>query len=512
MRKRLGFYFVLLSFLLFPTGIVAANYTWDILPSGGYQAGGGTWGIDSYWSTDGITLVAWPGAGNTATFAGSDGSYSITVNGTQTANGLTFSNSAYTLSGGIISLVGAPVNVAGGVDATISSVISGSSGLTLSGGGTLTLSGSNNYTGVTTISAGTLSVTLVANGGANSSIGASTSLPDNLVINNGTLRYTGAPNITTNRRFTLGTGGGTMDASGTAGYLYFSVNSSVVMSGIGSRTFTLTGSNTSVNNRIGNTIGDDASLNPTYIVKNGPGTWQFTRNNTYTGSTTINEGVLSIGAIANGGVNSRIGKSSSAASNLVLNGGTLRYSGGAVSVNRLFTLGTNGGGLEASGTGILTLNNTGAVAIAGIGARTLTFTGTYTGNNTLASIIANDASANATSVFKSDVGTWVLTANNTYTGVTTIEGGLLGTSILIDGGFPSGIGMTSSAAANLVLNGGGLKYTGSGSDCNRSFTLGISGGTLDASGTGAIHFTNTGAVRFRWSWHTDSYFIRQQHR
>src|SRR5690606_33287738 len=44
------------------------------------------------------------------------------------------------------------------------------------------------------------------------------------------------------------------------------------------------------------------------------------------------------------------------------------------------------------------------------------------------------------------------------------------------------------------ISGGTLKYTGAGHSTNRLFTITPVGATLDASGTGAIQFTNAGAI------------------
>ncbi len=85
---------------------------------------------------------------------------------------------------------------------TGSGKISGPGALQKSNSGTATISTANDYTGVTTISGGTLEATLLANGGAASSIGASTSAAANLVLTGGTLAYTGAA-ITTDRSLTV---------------------------------------------------------------------------------------------------------------------------------------------------------------------------------------------------------------------------------------------------------------------------------------------------------------------
>jgi len=92
--------------------------------------------------------------------------------------------------------------------------ISSTRGLTKLGNNALTLSGDNAYTGVTTVSAGTLSVSSLANAGANSNIGAYPSAgADGLVLGDGgTLQYTGGT-VTVDRGFTLSMASSTIDVS-----------------------------------------------------------------------------------------------------------------------------------------------------------------------------------------------------------------------------------------------------------------------------------------------------------
>jgi trimeric autotransporter adhesin len=65
---------------------------------------------------------------------------------------------------------------------------------------------------------------------------------------------------------------------------------------------------------------------------------------------------------------------------------------------------------------------------------------------------------------------------------------------LADGGTASSIGAASSDAANLEIQGSTLKYVGTGDSTNRLFTIGTGGATIDASGSGAVMFTNVGEI------------------
>ena len=99
---------------------------------------------------------------------------------------------------------------------------------------------------------------------------------------------------------------------------------------------------------------------------------------------------------------------------------------------------------------------------------------------------------------KTGTGTLWLNASNTYGGVTRINAGTLQVTTLANGGSNSSIGSAATAAGNLILNGGTLEYLGSGGSTNRLFSLQASS-TIDASGTGALNFTNASAIGFNSS-------------
>ena len=174
----------------------------------------------------------------------------------------------------------------------------------------------------------------------------------------------------------------------------------------------------------GNFIGGTTGLN-----KQGTNSLSLNGGaNTNTGITTISGGTVIVGALANGGSASDIGASSSNAVNLVLDGGTLRYTNSTVQIDRLFSVTTAGGVIEASGVGPLQFTNTASIAAPGSGTRTVILTGSAATNNTMAVKIV-DSTGGATSLQKGGVGgtggEWDLTGNNTYSGVTTINNGVL---------------------------------------------------------------------------------------
>lgn len=161
---------------------------------------------------------------------------------------------------------------------------------TKAGGGTLILSTSHTYSGITQINAGVLEVTSLSNGGASSTLGASSSAPANLVFNGGVLRYNGSSTGTTNRNFTVTTSGGGIENNSAAVASVLNMTGSLSYSGSGSRNFILGGTNTGENTAnfaIGNSGG------ATTLIKNGTGTWVLANaTNSYTGITTVNAGLL----------------------------------------------------------------------------------------------------------------------------------------------------------------------------------------------------------------------------
>jgi autotransporter-associated beta strand protein len=239
------------------------------------------------------------------------------------------------------------------------------------------------------------------------------------------------------------------------------------------------------------TITDGVFTTPGVVSLTKTGTGTLTLSNaasTYTGVTRISGDTLAVAALANGGSASSIGQSTAAAANLVLDGGTLRYAGPAVTIDRGFTLTELGGRLDARGTGAVVFGGTAGIAMAGSGSRTLWLGGTATSFNGLAAAIG-DPAAGVTSLVKEGAGTWRLLGEpKTYSGSTTINGGTL--MLVTAGVLPTGPGrqnVTMAAGATLDLY--GSSHTINGLDgagtvtttINTTRTLTI--GNADASGT-----------------------------
>lgn len=131
----------------------AATYNW--------VGGSGIWDTASAnWSGAGTVWPAVSTNDDDAAFAGTSGTVTIATGGV-TANDLAFNTTGYTIGGAALTLNGTTtpsITTGSGISATISSVISGSVGLTKQGTGTLTLTGANNYTGDSTVESGTVVV------------------------------------------------------------------------------------------------------------------------------------------------------------------------------------------------------------------------------------------------------------------------------------------------------------------------------------------------------------------
>jgi len=405
------------------------------------------------------------GAGTTSNLTLSGGATAVTYTATGNALGALISTTNIISSGGNITfVVGDSSNAAN--DLTVSSNITNGN-VSKTGAGTLWLSGNSGYTGGTTITNGVLAVSTLGNVGFNSSVGTgNVSLSATAAI----LRYVGAGE--TSNKGIIGTGGSsvnlTIEASGTGD---LKLTSDI--------TFTTAGVARDVNLQ-GNANGEmagritDTGAGVTTVRKLGTGTWIYSGNNTYSGSTIIGTtglldgGTLQIigaGKIGTGSVLIRgsgtlditntsqslgsvtfgDGGANSVSTLLVGTGGNLSFSSaGATITYNGDTLGASGSFI--SGNGVLSMNSSSRVFA-------IFDSGNATSDLTVGiSLIDGGISSSLT---KTRNGTLLLTAANTYTGTTTV-------------------GSTSTG------QGGALRLSGNGTISNNAVT--VYGGTLGIDG------------------------------
>ncbi len=294
----------------------------------------------------------------------------------------------------------------------------GAGGLTKVGTGALTINGTSNYSGTTTISAGSLVM------GANQAIGTG----DLTTVSGGVLAM-GAFNATVNN-------------------VTLADSSTVPLTGTG--TLTVMGTMTVNRNAITPAIAGVGNL----IKQSSQTVTLPNATNSYTGFTQVRNGILSLGSLANAGQNSAIGAPTgdNAAIRLgyTTTTGTLLYTGAAASSDRpIWLTGAAGGGiLDNDGTGELTLS--GHVYGQGAGAKSLTLQGTA-GTLALPNVLAGDITelASTLTLIKAENGVWKVSGNNQFTGGTSINAGTLIAGH--DSAFGSG---------TVTLNGGNLEGDG----------------------------------------------------
>jgi fibronectin-binding autotransporter adhesin len=421
--------------------------------------------------TVGAEALTISGAG--ATGSGATGALE-NVNGISTYGGLitlgadsTISSDANTLNltnPGTITGAGFGLTLTGTGNGSIAGIIGTTSGaLTKTGAGTWILSGANTYGGTTTISGGTLSISNVNNLGTGSSAVALSGAGD--------LSYTGNTASFT-RGFTLGTGGGEIDATNPGQTLTIQTGA---ITGTGNA---LTVGGAGVMTLASNiTTGTGGTL-----TKTGTGIVTLSGANTYTGATTISNGILIVSNIT--GSNNNLGNGSSP---VVLGSATttgiLTYSGTSTTYSNGFTLGGAGGGeIDTFKMGQTLTIQTGNITGTGFA-----LTVGSSGNTTIASNITTGTSG---TLIKTGIGTLTLSGANTYTGLTTILGGTLsvsnftsGGNLGTTGGITFGAGVFDPATDTLV-------YTGSGESTGRAIQI-FKNAVIENDGSGTLTFTNS---------------------
>jgi autotransporter-associated beta strand protein len=380
-----------------------------------------------------------PGAELFAANAGA----TLTIAGNVTSNRAPLKTFTLNGSGGSIIVSGTISNGANATH-TMQALITGT------GNATHGFTGSNNsFTGGVTIQSNTannsvgLRVTTIGNSGSNSSLGTNgtINIGGNATGSTSTLVYAGTGETTDKVLNLQGTlGNVALEQAGT-GNLKFTSNMTVT--GAGAKQLILQGSTAGTGEFAGLIV--DSASGATSLVKNGTGTWILSGANTYTGNTTLNAGTLQLSG------NGALGSGS-----ITLAGGTLDL-GGKSLTNTIS--GLTGGGFV---NGTIT-NDGGNYAFQ---------------DGTISAVLAGTSG-----LAKTGVGTLALTANNSFTGSTTISAGNLSISQ---------VGALASTSGVTLDNATALLYTGSAATLDRSISVTSGTGTIRNNGSGLL--TLSGAL------------------
>ena len=460
-----------------------------------------------------------------STFSGIiSGSGILTQNGiaTLTLSGSNLYSGTTTISSGALAFSGDTSQMSGNVidngslifnqstNSTFSGQISGIGTVIQSGSATLTLSVTNTYSGITTISSGSLAFAEDTSGlGGN-------------IIDRGSLIFSQAENSTFGG---IISGTGTVTQDGTATLNLSGNNTYQGTTTIASGTLVFSGNTSGLGGNIvdnGSLVFDQAADSTFALAISGSGTvtkfenttLTFTgTNNTYSGTTTVVGGTLQAGAVRTFSPNSLVVLANTAGVGLSLNGfdqTILDLSGGGASGGNVslglgtLTLGGNnvsttysgvisgGGGLVKQGSGDFFL--TGANTYAGtttILSGTLTFLGDTSGldgNLIDDSALVFDQTSNSSfsglisgvgTVTQSGSATLILAGDNTYSGTTSILSGTL-----------TFTGDTSGLGGNIV-DSSSLVFVQASNSSYSGVISGTGQVTLDSGGVFTLFGANT---------------------
>ncbi len=300
----------------------------------------------------------------------------------------------------------------------------------------LTLAGTSTYSGATTISAGSLAVNgqltnssvfvqgglLLGSGRVNNNVTLSSGGVAGTLAIGGNLTVTG--NGTWYAQDTV-SGGATVQSG------LFALASGAVLTtpalnvtggaiAAADGTSTLNGSLNFTSSTSSTFLGAITGPSSTVTMNNALSMLTLSGTSSYGGGTTVQAGTLQLGSNAAPGANT-----GSLAVNL---GGLLDLNGFSAGVG-----GLNGGG---------TIDN-----VAGVGTSTLTF-GNGNAGGTFSGTIQNSSPSGLVALVKTGAGTQFLSGVNTYTGGTTLSGGILNFSA----------SSVPVAAGSITFNGGTLQY------------------------------------------------------
>ena len=273
------------------------------------------------------------------------------------------SSSLLTVSGGVAN-GGNLLTVAGSGNATISSAVSGAGGLTMSGSGLLALSGNNTYAGTTAINSGMLSIAGTSSLPGWSISGSYSVASGAALVMGNAVTDSNIASILTTGNFAAGAALGFDTTAGGRTYASAIANTTSGALGlvkIGANTLTLTGSSTYTggttivagtlqiggagvlgNGNYSAPIVNNGALvigtssNQTFggvisgsgpVSQSGPGSVTLSAANTYTGTTTVNNGILALSFSAAGAPTNNIINNAANSSGLSLSNGTLAIQG-----------------------------------------------------------------------------------------------------------------------------------------------------------------------------------------